>query len=118
MAAGLILAAVLAIIAAWNRFTEPRVTPFNAAGRSSAVQESLEKLTPVEAWQLWVELYRPMSKTGFALFRDPNTEAINHHVAQRRFVQKSLLVTAGVLAAISLTVAFLWRTTPPTPRRR
>jgi hypothetical protein len=109
--AAFILALVLAAVALWNRFTEPAIPIFDPAARLQAVDDSLEKLTPLQGWQMWVDLYRPLATRGFANLEDPNKRAIEQHIARRRFFQKTLLVAAAVCAAAALA-ATLW------PRQR
>lgn len=109
VAAGLIIAGLLTAYALWNRFTEPAVPKFDAKYRSQKVNEGVERLTPLDAWNLWVEHYRPMADRGFEVFQHPHQTAIEDHVASRRMLQATLLITAGVIVAVSLTIAFLWR---------
>ena len=105
--ASLILAAILIAIALWSRFTEPTVAEFDPQARLVAVDRGLEQMTPVEGWQMWIDLYRPMAERGFAIIEDPHKPAIEQYVAQRRFFQKTLLAAAAVLLAIALAAA-LW----------
>ncbi len=114
-AAGLILAALLAAIALWSRFNEPSVAEFNPAARLQAVDIGLDEMTPVQAWQMWVELYRPMAERGFVIIEDPHKPAIEQYVARQRFFQKSLLIVAAVCLAIALAAA-LWPRGRPTKR--
>ena len=115
-AAGLILAGALAGIALWNRFTEPTVPEFDPAARLQSVDQSLETMTPAQGWQLWVELYRPMAERGFAIMENPHKDAIEQHIARRRFFQKTLLIAAAICTAVALA-AILWpRPRPTFPR--
>lgn len=106
-AAGLIVAALLAAYALWNRFTEPTVPKFDPEYRINTVNEGLEKMSPVEAWQLWVQVYQPLAKSGFAVFEHPHAEAIEQHIARRRTLQTTLLIAAAICACLALTAA-LW----------
>jgi hypothetical protein len=110
--AGLILAAVLVSVALWNRFSEPAVPQFDPAARLQSVDRGLESMTPAQAWQMWVELYRPMATRGFAIIEDPHKPAIEQHIAKQRFFQKTLLVAAAIFAVVALAT-ILW----PRPRR-
>jgi hypothetical protein len=107
IAALLILATSLAFWALWSRLTEPRVAPFDADVRQRLVDEDVERMTPVQAWQIWIERYRPLAERGFSELQHPHAAAIEQLVAKRRFLQKTLLATAGVFAGIALITA-LW----------
>jgi hypothetical protein len=109
--ASFVLAAILAAIAAWSRFTEPTVRQFDPNARLEAVDQGLDQMTPLEGWQLWIELYRPLAERGFAIIEDPHKPAIERHVAQQRFLQKTLLAAAAVFLAIALAAALWPRTT-------
>lgn len=116
IAAALILAALLAAGAAWNRWKEPFVPQFDSVGRTKAVREGLAQMKPVEAWTLWVEVYRPMATTGFGVFQHPHTEAIESAIVQHRFLQKALLIAAAFCVLLSLAAAF-WPRVDQHPRR-
>jgi hypothetical protein len=108
VAAGLILAGILVAYAAWNHFSEPVVPQFDPSVRSAAVEQGLEKMTPAESWDMWVQVYRPLADKGFGVFEYPHKAAIEEHIAQRRVLQATLLVVAAVLAITSLAIAYFW----------
>jgi hypothetical protein len=114
VAAGVILAAVLVSFALGSRFYEPAVPEFDPEARLQAVDRGIEAMTPVQGWQMWVELYRPMAERGFAIIQHPHKAAIERDIAQRRFFQKTLLIVAAVFVALALTAA-LW---PRSTRQR
>ncbi len=116
-AASFILAVLLAGFGAWDRFKEPLVPKFDAEVRQTAVNEGLEKMSPLESWNMWVGVYRPMSQNGFQVFEHPHQAAIEQHIASRRTLQKSLFVVAGVFALIGLAAAF-WPKPRVVPVRR
>jgi hypothetical protein len=105
-AAGFILAGLLAGYALWNRITEPAVPPFDPDYRLNSVNQGLEKMTPVESWRLWVEVYQPIARSGFEVFEHPYKAAIEQQQAQSRILQTTLLIIAGVSAAVGLAAAF------------
>jgi hypothetical protein len=117
IAACLVLAAVPALWACWSRFSEPRIAPFDADIRRQVVDQGLKGMTPVEAWNLWVDRYRPMAEHGFAELQHPHAAAIEQYVAKQRFLQKTLLAVAGGLAAVAL-VAAVWKRPKARPPRR
>jgi hypothetical protein len=103
----LILAAALGGFAAVNRLTEPRLPEFSPATQLSLVDQQLERMTPVQAWQLWVGQYRPLAEQGFTPMQSPHEPAIRAEIARRRFLRKVVLSLAGVCAALAL-VAAVW----------
>jgi hypothetical protein len=107
VAALLILATVLGIAALWSRITEPAVQEFDPIVRSSGVEEGLKTMTPLEAWQLWVEYYRPMGERGFSKFLNRDAPIIEQQIAERRFLQRTLLATAAAFIALAGIIA-LW----------
>ena len=114
VAAGLIMAVLLACVALGSRVTEPTVPEFDPVGRLNAVDEGLKSMTPIESWRLWVEIYRPLADSGFAVFQHPHAASIEQQIAERRFLQKTLLILAGICAAVAVAAAFWPR---PTTRR-
>lgn len=106
----LILAVGLAVIGLWNRVTEPTVPKFDAAAQQqarAAVEVGLKTMTPAQAWQRWVEVYRPLAERGFSVFESPAVAAIEQYVAKRRFLQKTLLSLAATCAAVAV-IAAIW----------
>ena len=104
--AGLILAAALAGIALWSRFSEPAVPHFDPAARLQSVKQAVESITPVQSWHLWIEVYRPMAERGFAIIEDPHKPAIEQYIAKQRFFQKTLLSIAAVSGIVALAARF------------
>lgn len=107
VAALMILAAIPALIALWSRINEPKVATFEPATYTRNVEERLKTISPLQAWQLWVQHYRPMSERGFFQLVDPHTAAIEQEVSKRRFLQSTLLATAVVLGACA-AIAVFW----------
>jgi len=116
-AAALIVAGLLVAFALWNRINEPKVMEFDPARQIDAANKGLEKLTPAESWHFWVHVYQPLAKSGFAVFEDPRSTAIQQDVAQRRVQQTTLLIIAAICVAIALTAALWPRTTNPRANR-
>jgi hypothetical protein len=110
-AAAFIAAIVLVGFAAWSRITEPVVPEF-PADHETTVKTELDKMMPLEAWQMWVHAYRPLAERGFTEFRHHSADAIESYIVEKRFLQKVLLVLAAVAAGIG-AAAWLWpRATP------
>lgn len=106
VAALIILAAIPGLVALWSRLTEPKVATFEPAAYTRNVEERLKMISPLQAWQLWVQHYRPMGDHGFFEFVDSRTAAIQQEVAKRRFLQRTLLITAAVFAVFAAIAAF------------
>jgi hypothetical protein len=106
VAALIILAAIPALIALWSRLTEPKVATFEPAAYTRNVEERLKTISPLHAWQLWVQHYRPMGDRGFFELVDHRAAAIEQEVSKRRFLQGTLLATAVVLGAVAAVAAF------------
>jgi hypothetical protein len=103
----IILAAVPALVALWSRVTEPKVARFEPATYTRNVEERLKAASPLQAWQDWIQHYSLLGERGFFEFTDPNTAAIGQEVTERRFLQRTLLATAAVFAALAVGAA-LW----------
>jgi hypothetical protein len=106
IAAGLIAAGLLVIAAAWTWWTEPAMPKFDPAGQLQAVDAELGRITPAQAWMRWVAFYQPLAKRGFSGAVYPHAAAMEQQIAQRRFLEKTLLGLAAVCAAIALIAAF------------
>jgi hypothetical protein len=101
----LILAIVPVLWAVWSRLNEPYIAPFNAQARRQMVDQDLETMTPVAAWQLWVERYRPMAEHGIQEMEHQHAAAVDEYVAKERFLQRTLLVVAGAFAVVAVLAA-------------
>jgi hypothetical protein len=110
----LIVATVLASIALWLRISEPSMPKVDPQTHQRLVDRGIEALTPVQAWQRWIDVYTHLAEHGFSEFVDPRAPAIEQHIAKRRFLEQILAAIAGVSAAIALAAA-LW---PNTTRRQ
>ena len=99
------LAALLGAIALGIWITEPTVPSFTA-GRAAAVEQGLQTMTPAQGWHLWIEVYKPLAERGFSEIVHPHTAAIEANIAQRRFLEKTLLSAAGVFVAVAVLAAF------------
>jgi hypothetical protein len=107
IAASLVAVAVLTAIVAWSRWTEPTIPKFDPAVHTKGVDERLRTQSPAQAWEWWIEYYKPLAQRGFPVFQSPNEPAIQIQIAKSRFLQKSLLAVAGLAAVVGATAA-LW----------
>ena len=107
IAACLILATVPALWTLWSRVTEPRIAAFDPGIRQKMVEDDLERMTPVQTWNLWVDRYRPMAEHGFTRMEHPYAAVVEEQVARQRFLQWTLLAVAGAFAAVAV-IAAIW----------
>jgi hypothetical protein len=103
----IILAMAPALVALWSRVTEPNVAKFDPASHTRNVEERLERSTPLQAWQDWVQYYRLLGEHGFFEFTDSRAPAVAQEVTERRFLQRTLLAIAAVLVVLAIA-AGLW----------
>lgn len=115
IAAGAIIAALLVGGALWSRLTEPVVPKFDPAGHLSAVDTQLDKMTPMDSWMRWIAIYQPLANRGFGILEYPYTHIVEQQVAERRFLQKVLLIVAAIFAALALAATF-WPSGKPVRR--
>ena len=103
VAACLILAAGLALWALWSRVTEPRIAPFDAVAHQQMIDDGLKTMTPAEAWQLWIDWYRPMAITR-------PIEVMEHqHAAAIDAVRGQAAILAEDIASGGRSASSLWR---------
>jgi hypothetical protein len=104
----LVLAAVIALIAAgvswWN---QPSVPEFSPAGWTRMMDNRFSELTPVAAWKLWVDAYRPLAANGFDTLKYAGADQIEREIGARRRMQLILLAVAAVclVAAVATAIA-------------
>jgi hypothetical protein len=106
IAASLVAVAVLTAIVAWSRWTEPTIPKFDPAVHTRGVDERLKTQSPAQAWEWWIEYYKPLAQRGYPIFQAPNEGAIQYRINRARFLQKSLLAVAGVAAVVGIAAAF------------
>lgn len=107
IAAGLILAGILAAVVLWIRVTEPKVESFDPETWRQGVGDWLEGMSPAEAWESWLTLYRPLAEQGFREFQFGLTPAQVEQLSRKRFLETALLIAAGLFSVASLAVV-LW----------
>lgn len=112
----LILIAALAAVIIWSWATQPQLPVFDPAEHERLIDENLKKLTPPDAWTLWIDYYRPLAERGFSIFEARNRAAIEGEIAHRQFLRLSLWAVVGVLATLAAVAAF-WPGHSVQPRR-
>jgi hypothetical protein len=103
--ANLILAALFAAIGGFNWYTAPSSPEFNAEVRANVVKEGISKLSPADAWNLWVNSYLPLARAGLQRFQIPNQAALRQEIAQHRFLATMMFIPAGIFLAVAVIAA-------------
>jgi hypothetical protein len=118
IAASLVAVALLTAIVAWSRWTEPTIPMFDPAVHTKGVDERLRTQTPAQAWEWWIEYYKPLAQRGFPIFQAHNEGVIQYQINRARFLQKSLLAVAGIAAVVGIAAAFWPQGKPGSKGRR
>jgi hypothetical protein len=113
--ASLIALAALVAAVIWSWATQPPVPKFDPAVQQRLVEDSLEKLTPAQSWDLWLH-YRQLAETGFPVFEASNRAEIERQIVHRQSIRKLLCIVAGIFAAVAATAAF-WPSAGKTRRQ-
>jgi len=113
----LILAGALTIANAWSRFTQPKVPEFNPVNYQAGVEQRINKMTPTQSWQWWIEYYKPMAERGFSNLELANRGLIEAIIAERQSLRRTLWIVAAIAAAIAAAAAF-WPKSPDLTSRR
>ena len=64
-------------------------------------------MTPLQAWERWIDTYQPLTTTGFKVYKHPATDAMQMNLDWHRWIQWSALGLAAVfgVTAVVLGVA-------------
>jgi hypothetical protein len=100
----LLFAAACVAIAIASRVSEKQMVSVNPVARAKYVERQIAAMTPLQAWQLWVHLYQPLTITGFQTERHSNADAIQRMLLWYHWIQGIALALAGVgvVAAVVL----------------
>jgi hypothetical protein len=107
VAASLILLAGIVGVIVWSWATEPDVPTFDPAAYQRDIERHLAQLTPADAWNLWIEYYRPRAETGLPVFEASNRMQIEREIAHRQSLRRTLWALAGVVAVVAAATG-LW----------
>jgi hypothetical protein len=102
-----ILAFFFAVLALWNWWKTPSMPEFDPVFHMQQIDERLEKMTPVVAWDYWVEVYRPMSERGLRQFQLAGWENLHAYIEDQRFLRWTLWAVAAFFAVLAAAVG-LW----------
>ncbi len=105
VAACLVVAGVLAMAAAWSRWSEPPVHKFSAAQHIRNMDHNVEQLTPAQAWAVWVQAVQPLRDRGFFIIDVGPSPAQMEQIERSHFFQAMMLVIAAVFVAGGVIVA-------------
>ncbi len=103
--ASLIFTALLLVGAGVSRYFEPMLPRFNPAVWNQSVSAEIDKMVPAEAWKIWTDNYRTLTRTGFTAMEHPATAAIQESIDQHRRIEFTLL---GAAAFFLLIAGALW----------
>ncbi len=116
VAALLTVTVLLLAAATWSRLTEPPVREFDAAEHIRNMEGNVERLTPVQAWQVWVQAVRPLRDRGFFVIDLSLSAAEKEEIADAHFFQAMMLVVAAVFAAAAVVAFLVGRSSRPSAR--
>jgi hypothetical protein len=102
----LIVAAILAGVAIWNRATQPSVPKFDPDARRQLVEQELRDLTPTQAFTL-SNNYRLLAERGFVVFEPRERAAIEAHIAHQQFQRRIYWIITAIFAGAAAMI-FFW----------
>jgi hypothetical protein len=112
MTVSLLLAAVCLIAAAASRSSEQPVPTIDPVVRTTLVDKQVSAMTPLQAWQSWIESYQSLATTGFEVYKHPATDAMQQNLDWHRWIQWSALGLAAVCVAAAVVLGFTGRGKP------
>jgi hypothetical protein len=71
------------------------------------VENRLERLSPVEAWSIWLSYYDNLDEQGFAEFQASNTAQIETAQLHHRRISLIAIAAAGVCLIAALAISAL-----------
>jgi hypothetical protein len=104
---GLIVVGALLVASAWTWWTQPVRPKFVAEDyMANNVDRNMKAWKPIDAWNLWIEYYRPLAERGIPVFEAHDAAQREVRIAHAEFLRGMLLVCALVFAAITAAIAF------------
>ncbi len=100
----LLLAALCLISAAASRSSEQPVPTIDPVVRTTLVDKQVSAMTPLAAWQSWIESYQSLATTGFEVYKHPATDAMQQNLDWHRWIQKAALALAGVCVVAAVVL--------------
>lgn len=106
IAASLIIVVAITAANIWSLMSQPAIPKFDPMRYQQDVDRELARLTPIAAWNLWIDHYRPLAERGFSELQLSNLEEIQAQVAHRQGIRRTLWVVIGIFAVTAAAAAF------------
>jgi hypothetical protein len=104
MTVSLLLAAVSLAIAGLSRYSERPVPTLDSVAYTQNVNRLVTNMTPLQAWERWIDTYQPLTTTGFEVYKHPATDAIQKNLDWHRWIQ---LIAVGLAAVFGVMAVVL-----------
>jgi hypothetical protein len=101
MTACLLVVAASLVVAAACRLTEVPLPTIDPVKYSASVDQLVSNMTPLEAWERWVDTYQPLATTGFEIYRHPASAAIQLNLDWHRWIEWVALGLAAVFGGVA-----------------
>jgi hypothetical protein len=101
----LLLLAVCLAIAAMSRLSEKPVPELDPVAYGKNVDYLITNMTPLQAWERWIDFYEPLKTTGFIVYRHPETDAMQTELDWHRWIQRAALGLAAVFGVVAAGLA-------------
>jgi hypothetical protein len=111
VALAIIAACAAAAVGGFFWWTSPVVPQYDSELYLGDVESRLEKLSPVEAWSIWLSFYDDLDKQGFAEFHASNTDQIEAAQLHHRRISLIAIAAAGVCLIAALAISALPKAT-------
>jgi hypothetical protein len=95
----LLLAAVCLVLAGLSKYSEQPLPTIDPVARTASVDKQVGAMTPLEAWQVWINSYQSLATTGFEVYKHPASAAMEMNLDWHRAIQWSALGLAAVFLA-------------------
>ena len=105
----LMLAATCLVLAGVSRYAERPVPQFDPLVQTQYVDRQVENLSPLGAWQVWLDSYQSLATQGFEVITHPNAEAMQQDLDWHRWMQKLLLAAAAVFGVAAAVIGIMGR---------
>lgn len=101
----LLLATVCLAIAAMSRMSEKPVPELDPVAYGKNVDFLISNMTPLQAWERWIDNYEPLKTSGFIVFKHPDSAAMQTDLDWHRWIQRAAL---GLAALFGVLAAGMW----------
>jgi hypothetical protein len=101
----LLVALACLIAAAASRYSEQPLPTIDPVARTESVDRELTNMTPLQAWERWIDFYEPLKTSGFIVYKHPETDAMQTELDWHRWIQRAAL---GLAAVFGVVAAGMW----------